>query len=100
MKDAQGNAVTVDQQLGWIDSVGRTIAGIGYSTIQPGCSTSNMPGPNGGMLSFTGCVAAIPLATNFGIAGFDAFTGTINMLVSITLTNNTRWTFSYNSYGE
>jgi RHS repeat-associated protein len=107
IRDTAGNTITYNSTTGtWTDSVGRSIPdNILLSNSQgllAGCTTKNFPVVNGGTAPVTICASNISYASQFVPDGFNATnnSGTLAMITSITLPNNTSWTFSYNSWGD
>ena len=94
--DANGNQIILPVpglQYGY-DSMGRTTQG-GYPSI------------GGTHVGFPTATASKVLSTAFNLSGVqEAQTGfttaqmTVQLVSSITLPNNTQWTFSYDNYGE
>jgi RHS repeat-associated protein len=103
--DPTGNSITADpNSQGLIDSVGRHVPrllSIGYNgSVQPGTYTLNYPGLNGGTYPVTYVFATYSVNTTFNSRGAREFSASETFMQSITLPNGTKWTFTYNNYGD
>jgi RHS repeat-associated protein len=108
--DPAGNTIThnyANTPPTWTDSVGRTIPDSDLPTnpqglLLAGCTTKNFPRVNGGTAPLMICASNVTYSSQFATDPYHAvnYSGTKAMITSITLPNNTTWTFSYNSWGD
>jgi RHS repeat-associated protein len=119
--DANGNQITIAAN-GWTDTLGRLIPGQSPATgfpVQPGVPTSdlskcpagtatawvwNVPGVagvNGGVRTFYFCYSLVSISTNFQAGGISEYSSSnTSVLSAVVLPDLTKWTFSYNNYGD
>jgi len=119
--DANGNQISISS-TGWTDTMNRVIPGQSPSTglpVQPGVPTGdlskcpsgtssawiwNVPGVaavNNGVRTFYFCYSNISLSTNFQMSGITEYPATsTSVLTAVVLPDLTKWTFSYDSYGD
>ncbi len=106
VKDPSGNVITeslnsIHWISSWTDSIGRTIP---YpANPSSGCHEYDYPGLSGGTVPITLCTSSVSISTNFNpthIPYTYDYSGTWNLLSSVTLPNGTAWTFNYDSLGN
>jgi YD repeat-containing protein len=123
--DLDGNSVTPnlakdslggDYLTGWTDTVGRVIpappgiqymsrpglnAGVGGSDgINTVCKTTSFPGQSGGTVPINICYSTYTATSNFQQQYVSEGTGQFTAISSVTLPNQTSWSFTYNNWGD
>ena len=113
--DANGNVY--DQAvIGAVDTLDRGLPlGGTSSTTTTGCVSGGLTltgstlygytGPSGAAEQIQACLGNLPIATDFGQSGVEEFgfhgaPNPASMIVTLILPNNTKWTFTYDSYGD
>jgi RHS repeat-associated protein len=112
--DSNGNVY--DQAVsGAVDTLGRALplqttsssstAGCVSSLPMTGSVLYSYTGPNAAAEQIQACLGNLPIQTNFGQSGVQEFgfhgaPNPASVIVTLILPNNTKWTFSYNSYGD
>lgn len=111
ISDANGN-VYDEAVSGAVDTLGRSLPLLATSSSSTaGCVSGGLPLTGSTLYSYTGvngvaeqlqaCLGNVTIQTEFGQSGVaEAGPGSASMIVTLILPNNTKWTFSYDSYGN
>jgi RHS repeat-associated protein len=121
--DTNGNQISINtagSALGWLDTMNRIIPGSvsasSKNLVQPGVPTTdlsqcpagtnsamiwNVPGFNGGVRTYWFCYTNVAVTNPPSTETTDGqYNGTMSLLTTVILPDSTRWTFSYDGYGD
>lgn len=97
LTDSNGNQITKtavsSSETDWTDSAGRTALKI--ITNGTASTTYEYQDTSGSYRSIVVNYSSFPIKTNFGCSGIVEYTGTANLVTSIVLANNQKYSFSY-----
>lgn len=89
--DANGNTFDGTDTLGRIPVT---------STINSNQTTYQVPNSQGTLSSYVATNGSVPYSTNFQQSGVNETSGNLTTLTSLTLPDNSSYSFGYDSYGE
>ena len=101
VKDTNGNFFSKDGSGNVIDTLGRTpITKTSNCNSNSNQTCYNVLNSQGGRSTFTITTESISVSTSFGVSGVTEYSGSLTVIQSIKLPDNTMYQFGYDSYGE
>src|SRR5579859_2990483 len=101
VKDVNGNFFSKDANGNVIDTLGRTpVTKTSNCNGNSSQTCYNVLNSQGGRSTFTVTTESISVSTSFGVPGVTEYIGSLTVIQSIKLPDNSTYQFGYDSYGE